>query len=203
MSTLEASRYSCPRCRSHNYEAPLFHRAAGGVGLNGCGACGGVFLAPACARKLSEALPDEAIRLSSSAGSAARYHADTSPKLHCPVCAKEMQRIKAARAGVDLDVCALHGTFYDREEIEKVAAAIRGSGWHGAGAGAAVAGGAAVGVVGGAALAAHLASPPPAVGNSALDIAGGVAETAGEVALEVGAEVVLEGLFAVLGSIFD
>lgn len=199
MATLEASRYPCPRCRSNGHQAPLYHRAVGGLGMNGCGACGGVFLAPGCAQKLAAALPDEAIKLSISASQAARYRPDTSPELHCPVCAQAMKRIRAAKAGVDLDVCQQHGTFYDHQEVEKVTAAIRGSGWHAPAVGAAVVGAA---VVGGAVVATQLA-PPPVTGTTALDLAGGVAETAGEVALEVGAEVVLEGVFSILGSLFD
>jgi Zn-finger nucleic acid-binding protein len=205
MATLEASGYACPRCRSNGHRAPLYSQLAGGVGLHGCGACGGVFLAPACAQKLAAALPEEAIKLSVGASRAARYRPDTSPTLACPVCAKEMKRIKAARAGVDLDVCQPHGTFYDQQEIEKVTAAIKGSGWHspslptGAIVAGAVLGGAAV--VGGAVVASQVA--PPATGTTALDVAGGVAETAGEVALEVGADVVLEGVFSILGSLFD
>ena len=202
MATLEASRYPCPRCRSNGHEAPLYHRAAGGLGMNGCGACGGVFLAPGCAQKLAAALPDEAIKLSVSASQGARYRPDTSPALHCPVCAQEMKRIKAVKAGVDLDICQQHGTFYDHQEIEKVTAAIRGSGWHASPAvqtGAVVAGAA---VVSGAVVASQLA-PPPGTGTTALDVAGTVVEEAGGVALEIGAEAVLEGVFAILGSIFD
>lgn len=169
--------------------------------MHGCGACGGVFLAPGCAQKLAAALPDEAIKLSVHASQAARYRPDTSPALSCPVCAQEMKRIRAAKAGVDLDVCQQHGTFYDQQEIEKVTAAIKSSGWHSPAVttGAVVAGAA---VVGGAVVASQLA-PPPATGTTALDVAGGVAETAGEVALEVGAEVVLEGVFSILGGLFD
>lgn len=199
MATLEASRYICPRCRSNGHQAPLYHRVAGGLGMNGCGACGGVFLAPVCAQKLAAALPDEAIKLSVNASQAARYRPDTTAPLSCPVCALEMKRIRAAKAGVDLDVCQQHGTFYDHQEVEKVTAAIRGSGWHAPVAtGAVVAGAAVMGAV-----AASQMQPPPGTGTTALDVAGGVAETAGEVALEVGAEVVLEGVFAILGSIFD
>jgi hypothetical protein len=168
--------------------------------MNGCGACGGVFLAPACAQKLAAALPDEAIKLSVNASQAARYRPDTSPALACPVCAKEMKRIRAAKAGVDLDVCQQHGTFYNHQEVEKVTAAIKGSGWHAP----AVATGAVVGsaaMVG--AVAATQMAEPPGTSTTALDVAGGVAETAGEVALEVGAEVVLEGVFSILGALFD
>lgn len=200
MATLEASRYGCPRCRSNGHHAPLFHRAVGGLGMNGCGACGGVFLAPACAQRLAAALPEEAIKLSVSASQAARYRPDTTRALHCPVCAQEMRRQKAAKAGVDLDVCQQHGTFYDHQEVEKVTAAIRGSGWHAP----AVAAGAVVGSAAmvGAVAATHMAAPP-ATGTTPLDVAGGVAETAGEIALEVGAEAVLDGVFSILGSLFD
>ncbi len=168
--------------------------------MNGCGACGGVFLAPSCAQKLAAALPDEAIQLSVSASRAARYRPDTTPALSCPVCAREMTRIKAAKAGVDLDVCQQHGTFYDHQEVEKVTAAIKGGGWHAP----AVATGVVVGsaaMVG--AVAATQMAARPATGTTALDVAGGVAETAGEIALEVGAETVLEGVFAILGAVFD
>ncbi len=167
--------------------------------MNGCGACGGVFLSPACAQKLAAALPKEAIDLSVTASKAARYRPDTAPPLRCPICAGVMQRIRAAKAGVDLDVCPQHGTFYDHEEVEKVTAAIQSSGWRSAavGAGAVVAGGAVVGAVAASQMA------PPGAGATALEVAGGVAETAGEVALDIGANVLLEGVFSILGSLFD
>lgn len=195
MTAFEASPYMCPRCRSNGHRAPLFSRVADGIGMNGCGACGGVFLGPDCVRRLAEALPEEALALSERAARAARYHADTAPTLACPVCAREMTRVSAGRAGVDLDRCEAHGTFYDRDEIARVAAAIRASGRHGAGREAST-----VTVGPQRAKGAAAVHATKADGSEVIE---GVVETAGDIAVTVGVEIVLEGVFAVIEGILD
>jgi hypothetical protein len=113
-----------------------------------------------------------------------------------------MQRSAIARAGVEIDLCPKHGTWYDRDELARVGASIRSSGWgpatgHGT-AGAALAGSAFAGV----AIAGAAGQPSPAmeqVNQSLGEVAGATAE----VALEVGAETVLEGVFGLLGLLFE
>ncbi|MFO0551075.1 MAG: zf-TFIIB domain-containing protein [Polyangiaceae bacterium] len=100
-----------------------------GFSMHGCLLCGGVFLDTTAGRMFFERLPHDAVGLASSAASAARYTPRLDVELRCPVCQDAMKRVRAERAGVDLDKCEAHGTFYDREELSRVAAAIQGAGW--------------------------------------------------------------------------
>jgi Zn-finger nucleic acid-binding protein len=136
--TVERSQLVCPRCRVVHRAAgrsdapPLFAGSVGGMTLHGCAACAGVFLGPACARRLAEAQPPEVVAHASRASAGARYQPDLAPPLACPACQQTMHRTHAISAQVEIDSCKLHGTWYDRGELERVAQAIRGSGWGGA-----------------------------------------------------------------------
>mgnify|MGYP001019925139 CR=1 FL=1 len=209
MSHLEATSLACPRCapRAQAVGAPptpLFRNEGGGVALHGCAACGGVFLARACADRLATQLPVDAIGIAERTSRAARYTPDHATLLACPMCKRAMNRVRAAAAGIELDTCASCGTWYDRDEIGRITDTIRKSGWGTAavaGGAAVVAAGAAAGVAAGAATA---ASRQP------------MAQQAAEGAAEVGAEVVVDavvtgidaadvlgGVFEILGAFFD
>jgi Zn-finger nucleic acid-binding protein len=171
---------------------------AAGVVLHGCGRCGGVWLATACAQRFAKSLPLDAIKLAARASHGARVVPDTAPAAPCPVCTRPMNRVRAAAARVDLDTCAAHGTWYDRDELEHIARVIRTSGWGAAGVGMA----AGAGMVAGAGMAMGAGmgggqAQAQAQAFSGYDVAG--------VATEVGAEVVAEGVvevgFSVVGSI--
>lgn len=97
--------------------------------LHACGLCGGVWLSPSCVQRLTEQIPPQAIALATSAAQHARAAADTSAQIDCPLCGKQMKRTRAVLAGIDLDSCAGHGTWYDRDEIRILAEALRRSGW--------------------------------------------------------------------------
>ncbi|MCK6588608.1 MAG: zf-TFIIB domain-containing protein [Polyangiaceae bacterium] len=189
------SNHTCPRCRE-----PLYIGLASSVTLHGCGRCGGVWLGSACARRIAEALPGDAIELAGRVSKNAKGEIQTHAPVACPICASPMTRTRAAAAGVELDVCGQHGTWYDRNELEQIAAALARSDWRSgttkrdktavaAGvAGAAIAAGAV----------AHAAESPQGAR---------VQEAVAETIVEVGAEVVLEGAFeiigGILGAIFD
>jgi len=96
-----------------------------------------MFLAPADVDRLMSNLPDTAPMR---AGWEATRAADTRPPVPCPVCRGAMQRHHVKVAGVDVDRCPAHGTFYDRGEVERVVEALRATRWRaGAGASAEVA----------------------------------------------------------------
>jgi Zn-finger nucleic acid-binding protein len=201
--TYSQSNHACPRCL-----VPLYIGHASGVTLHGCGRCGGVWLASACARRVAEALPSDAIELAGRASKNAQAPADTSALVKCPICARPMTRTRAAAAGVELDVCGVHGTWYDRDELAKIAQAISTSSWGSARTGA----GAAVGVAAGTAIAAGAVVAQSAAASSAASttqstMAEAAVEIGTEVVLEVAGEGILEGAFAVvggiLGAIFD
>ncbi|AUX38901.1 uncharacterized protein SOCE26_002820 [Sorangium cellulosum] len=191
---------TCPRCA-----APLHVGQAGGMTLHGCGRCGGIWLGLACAQRLADALPKEASVLAARASSRAVVDADVNPIAHCPVCTRPMQRTHAAAARLDLDMCGAHGTWYDRHELERVAGAIAAqrSRWRvGVGAGAAVAGAA----VAGAAVAGTVPAPAPAQAQQGAASFEGVAEVGVDAVSEGGAEAavaLLDGVFSLLGSLFD
>ncbi|HLM72696.1 MAG TPA: zf-TFIIB domain-containing protein, partial [Polyangiaceae bacterium] len=63
------SEHACPRCREQ-----LYVGQASGVTLHGCGRCGGVWLGSACARRIAEALPGDAIELDARGGGARAGH---------------------------------------------------------------------------------------------------------------------------------
>lgn len=178
------THFACPRCAAHPQASAasptlLFTDTVGGLTLHACGACGGIFLGTACAQRLAEALPHDAIRRANHTAASARYVASTLEPLACPMCGQTMRRTQVSRAGVDLDVCGAHGTWYDRDELRLVALAI---GWSGAGAHAA-------------------AAPAPArYETSTAEVATDVAASVG---VEVAAELAIEGVFGMLGALFD
>jgi hypothetical protein len=96
------------------------------------------------------------------AGAQLSKHAvDTRGAVACPVCGAPMERSVAGQTRVELDTCRSHGTWFDRDELGRVAqahATARAYGQHGS---AALVGGAAVGgaaVVGAAAVGAAVAA---------------------------------------------
>jgi Zn-finger nucleic acid-binding protein len=207
------SEHTCPRCLEQ-----LYVGKASGVTLHGCGRCGGVWLGSACARRIAEALPGDAIELAGRVSKNAKGEVTTLAPVACPICSAPMTRTRAAAAGVELDVCGAHGTWYDRHELEQIAVALSHSAWR-AGKSNTKRGkaAAAVGTVAGAALAAGAVAQATQGARGARpeeSVAETVVEVGAEVVLEGGAEVaveaagaVLEGAFEVvggiLGAIFD
>ena len=193
----------CPRCR-----LDLFAGAAGGVTMHGCGRCGGVWLDNASARRIHEAAPADAVALADSASAAAAVAVDAAAVAPCAGCGQPMARTTIQAAGVDVDSCAPHGTWFDRGELHAVAdafAAIRQK--RGAGlATAALVGGAAVGVAAASQspqLQSSLAHNAAAVADVAAHVGGAVVEIAGDAVASGAAEAVLEGAFALVGGIFE
>lgn len=121
----------CPRCSTgqHAPHSRLYAGQGGGMTLHACGVCGGVWLSQACVQRLTQQIPPEAIALASSAAHHARVAADITAQIDCPLCGKQMKRTRAVLAGIDLDSCVGHGTWYDRDEIRLLADALRRSGW--------------------------------------------------------------------------
>jgi hypothetical protein len=142
----------------------------------------------------------ETLQAATQLGDRAQYRAPTAPPLACPACAEPMLRTRVARAEVELDTCARHGTWYDRDEMGRVAAAIRSSTWRAPIELAAV--GAAAG-----ALALGTAAPAQPQPSVTMDqVNAGLADAAGvtaEVALEVGAEGALDVVFGLLGALLE
>lgn len=112
------SNLPCPRC-SHL----LFAGTASGLTLHGCGTCGGVWLSKACAERLEDKLPADALALADSATTAAQHHPETSRAVACPQCRATAKRV--TKQGIEVDTCDEHGTWYDRDEIRRITEAIK------------------------------------------------------------------------------
>jgi len=125
---VEAARSAlvCPGC-----QAALAATAVGGVSLDQCHACGGVWVGQQNFEQIAAdraergevlgALPGEgprvAVRLE-----AVRYRP-------CPQCGRLMNRTNYGRiSGVVLDVCKDHGLWFDRDELRQVLQFIEGGG---------------------------------------------------------------------------
>lgn len=108
---------ACPRC-----EGALTATDRGGVGLDECGGCGGVFLGE---KAVESVLSDDAVRASLAAELAPRprYVEQGVRYLRCPRCARAMNRKVFARvSGVIVDVCKDDGVFFDGGELGAVLA---------------------------------------------------------------------------------
>jgi Zn-finger nucleic acid-binding protein len=121
---LDASDAPCPRCAK-----PL--RAAQDGGVFECGACGGLFVdhaafAALAADREAETKPFAAPpRSSTLVGPDVEVH-----YVKCPVCAEVMNRLNfGRRSGVIVDVCKLHGTWFDAGELTRVLEWIAAGGW--------------------------------------------------------------------------
>jgi Zn-finger nucleic acid-binding protein len=111
MNQSEVTQKGCARCG-----APLFAATDGGFALEGCGACGGAWLAPAAAAEALGKRGGPAFEL------AQRLVSNTKPnpavlarQPTCPDCLEPLSRVHVD--GVELDVCATHGTWFDRGEL--------------------------------------------------------------------------------------
>ncbi|MCS6901601.1 MAG: zf-TFIIB domain-containing protein, partial [Polyangiaceae bacterium] len=119
--------------------------------------------------------------------------------VRCPECGKPMRRAPGGDASLLIDICDEHGTWFDRDELQQVAALAERR--RREQRTAAIAGGAAVtGVAGVAALQAGAAQNLNATTG---EVGTSVGSAVVEVAAEVGFEVVFEGLVSLIGGIFD
>lgn len=99
--------------------------------------------------------------------------------INCPVCSEPLRRERVQNAWLDIDVCGLHGTWYDRGELERVArtAQISTQDWR--------------------------STPAPSGAAVALGAGAVGAYVATDIALDVGAEVAVEGSFFLLELLFE
>ncbi len=196
---MQLTEHFCPRCRVQLYLGDVQH-----AGALACGACGGVWLDTASATRVADGLDE---RLSAVAHRAAEGVVVASPVngglLACPICSKGLAVTHVAH--VELDVCAEHGTWFDRLELQHVARAFAIRRAYGAAAVAAPT------------AASHVATTPDAqqrtdevletaselgvdVALEAVDV--GVAAEGAVVVIEVAGSV-LEGAFAIVGGVFE
>ncbi len=119
-----AGPLSCPSCR-----VPLGGRTLGGVRLDGCADCGGVWADPASLRRLCEDRAAKAAYLGDAAPKPKDPSADPVRYRPCASCGEMMNRVNFANAsGVIIDVCKPHGSWFDAEELAAIAAFVRDGG---------------------------------------------------------------------------
>ena len=111
----EAGSLSCPSCQERlaNFQSPS------GV-LSDCSKCGGQFLQAT----LLVALLEQREALGTKVPRNLPRHnplSDSVRYLPCPVCQRTMNRKNFGRtSGVIVDVCAEHGTWFDRGELPRI-----------------------------------------------------------------------------------
>lgn len=111
----------CPRCA-----AAMFEGKAGAATLLGCGLCGGIWLDNDSAKRVlatrDAGVAELAARADARANRAATWPAIAAA---CPSCRAPLAKTVDPRSQVELDLCALHGTFFDRYELGLVLRAWR------------------------------------------------------------------------------
>ena len=117
---LDATDAPCPACRR-----PLEVAPGGESGLHECPRCGGMFVSPEALAaivvraELGGALGE---REGEIAAGRARMLGDVRYRM-CPLCHSSMNRVAFGRAsGVIVDVCKLHGTWFDAGELTRAVA---------------------------------------------------------------------------------
>jgi Zn-finger nucleic acid-binding protein len=108
----------CPRC-----DVPLRSIERAGIVLDRCATCVGVWIDNTASRALAEgvlspevvtSLPEPARELAPVPDSV-----DVAQAIRCPRCAAVLTRSFVPAAGIAVDACAAHGTWFDRGELER------------------------------------------------------------------------------------
>ncbi|CAN5609495.1 hypothetical protein BH09MYX1_BH09MYX1_27090 [soil metagenome] len=103
----------CPRCG-----APLFAGKGETTTIHGCGKCGGVWLDNDASRRVVQAFDFEIVNLARRASQIGTT-VDDALAVGCPICRATL--VRTIVRGVALDVCASHGTWFDKDELRRVA----------------------------------------------------------------------------------
>lgn len=121
----DRSDLPCPDCK-----VPLKAFQAGGGLLHACERCGGQLVAHPLLRELLEARETLGSAVPSSAH-APRSNPLSDPVRYraCPACQQMMNRKNfASTSGVVIDVCSLHGSFFDPGELPRILEFVRRGG---------------------------------------------------------------------------
>lgn len=117
------SQYSCPRCLR-----PLTAYQAGAFVVDACLSCGGLFIDNAASRELVRAFDRDLVGIATTLGIGKGQtlgEGVLTRGISCPKCATVLRTLKLQSAGVDVDICHEHGTWFDANELPKVARAYR------------------------------------------------------------------------------
>lgn len=119
MSWPPAQPLICPRC-----DQPLVRGQAVDMVMHACGRCGGIWLDLQGARRVRVRISESARRLAQMATDHGKSPVDRKPTIACLICKQPMRRSRFEPAGVDLDRCGQHGTWYDHAELLQMADAV-------------------------------------------------------------------------------
>jgi len=114
-----SSDLQCPRC-----DIAMFGAELETFEVTACGGCGGLWLDKQTRRRMARKRRSGAVRLAELAARKSTRTAQTESKVGCTICNKPMRRKRVKGTHVVVDVCAKHGTWFDREELPKVAHAV-------------------------------------------------------------------------------
>jgi Zn-finger nucleic acid-binding protein len=121
-----AGTRNCPRgCGT------LRRLSLGGVELEDCGTCSGVWLTPDIFRKLCAEEERRSVFLGAELQARRTPAASVATVRYvpCPDCGKLMNRVNfGKRSGVVVDACAQHGTWFDADELRRVVEFVRDGG---------------------------------------------------------------------------
>ncbi|MFO0659364.1 MAG: zf-TFIIB domain-containing protein [Polyangiaceae bacterium] len=105
----------CPRCQT-----ALFEGRRGNVVLHGCGNCGGVFADNSHTQRVIARFDGDAVGLAQQASAAARTVVRPTTPGCCPVCSGMMRFVNVDPYDLQLDICDAHGTWFDRDELQRL-----------------------------------------------------------------------------------
>lgn len=119
---------SCPRCR-----AQMRAVAIGAASVRECERCGGLWVDRAAFEQICADREQQAAVLGAPLAKLEGANNSTGAgKVHyvpCPECGQLMNRTNFARcSGVVIDICKQHGTWFDRDELQRIIEFIRAGG---------------------------------------------------------------------------
>lgn len=128
MKTIDAHPSPCPRCR-----VPMEEVRIGAASLRECARCGGLWVGASAFEQICADREQQAAVLGAPQAKPLNVHPEMDAGhvryVPCPECGQLMNRNNFARcSGVVVDVCKGHGTWFDRDELQRVVEFIRAGG---------------------------------------------------------------------------
>jgi Zn-finger nucleic acid-binding protein len=106
---------TCPRC------GETLLAVADVPGVRWCDRCGGVLADTAATRRIITRLDRTLLEIGFQAALGKARTPDAERRsVACPECLLDMQKLHIASAACDVDLCPLHGTWFDTGELEDV-----------------------------------------------------------------------------------
>jgi Zn-finger nucleic acid-binding protein len=116
-------QYNCPRCLQS-----LTASRAGAFLVDACTACGGLFIDNGATQELVRAFDRDLVAFATTLGVGKGQAVGPGlirGELACPKCTGPLARVDLPSAQLAIDVCAEHGTWFDANELPKVARAYK------------------------------------------------------------------------------